>query len=178
MVNASTLRLLPDLHLSHVPAERADPRAVRRAGLLPTKHDLVVFDDDLMLVRPFIEPFRAQPPEPGVVDALHNAVRVAFDDTGAGRPDHAAMRERARLVVTVPEVWAANLADLTAGMGAMAEIFAARAGRDATDPEILGLTRMLGGAMTMAWLSAGTNGLDLPGVLEDTVAHLKTGYRL
>ena len=160
-------------------AEAADlaPSTVFR--YFPTKHDLVVLDDDLLLVRPFIEPFKAQPAELGVVDALHNAVRTAFDASGASRPEHVDMQNRARLVVTVPEVWAANISSLSAGMDAMAELFAERAGRDADDPEILGFTRMLCGSMTMAWLAVGRGAqLDLPAVLAETVARLKTGFRL
>nr|WP_236667076.1 hypothetical protein [Nonomuraea sp. K271] len=131
------------------------------------------------MIRPCIEAFREQPAELGVVDALLNAVRIAFDDTGASRQEHVDIQNRAQLVVTVPEVWAANMDSLTTSMRAMAELFAERAGRDSTDPEILSLTRMLCGSMTMAWLSAGRGGeLDLPAVLEDTVVHLQTGFRL
>lgn len=145
----------------------------------PTKHDLVVLDDDLMLIRPFIAAFRDQPADLGVVAALHNAVRTAFDDTDDSRQNHEELQDRARLVVTVPEVWAANMGSLTTSMRVMSELFAERAGRDSTDPEILSLTRMLCGSMTMAWLAAGSGGeLDLPAVLEDTVAHLQTGFRL
>jgi AcrR family transcriptional regulator len=145
----------------------------------PTKHDLVVIDDDLILIRPFIAPFRAQPAELGVVAALHNAVRTAFDDTGASRQEHVDMQNRARLVVSIPEVWAANMGSLTTVIRVMSELFAERAGRDSTDPEILSLTRMLCGSMTVAWLTAGNGGeFDLPAILEDTVAHLQTGFNL
>ncbi|MFC7584562.1 TetR/AcrR family transcriptional regulator [Nonomuraea antimicrobica] len=143
------------------------------------KHDLVVIEDHLTLIRPFIAPFRDQPAELGVVDALHNAVRTAFADTGAGRQEHVDMQNRARLVVSIPEVWAANMGGMTTIMRVMSELFAERAGRDSTDPEILCLTRMLCGSMTVAWLTAGSGGeFDLPAILEDTVAHLKTGFDL
>ncbi|MEV4074180.1 TetR/AcrR family transcriptional regulator [Nonomuraea fuscirosea] len=145
----------------------------------PTKHDLVVLDDDLLMIRPFIAAFREQPPELGVLAALHNAVRTAFDETGAARSEHVEIQDRARLVVTIPEVWAANMDSLASSMRGMAELFAERAGRDATDPEILSLTRMLCGSMTMAWLAAGSGGaFDLPAVLEETVARLRTGFQL
>ncbi|MGH8877609.1 MAG: TetR/AcrR family transcriptional regulator [Stackebrandtia sp.] len=145
----------------------------------PTKHDLIVIDDDLMMIRPFITAFRDQPAELGVVDALLNAVRTAFDESGASKQDHVDIQNRARLVVSVPEVWAANMDSLATSMRVMSELFAERAGRDSTDPEILSLTRMLSGSMTMAWLAAGSGGeLDLPAVLEDTVVHLRTGFRL
>lgn len=145
----------------------------------PTKHDLVVLEDDLMLVRPFMAAFLEQPAELDVVTALHNAVRTAFDDTGAARQDHVEMQRHARLVVAVPEVWAANMQSLAVGMRVMAELFADRAGRDPDDPEIQGLTRMLCGSMTMAWLASGSDeAVNLPAILEDTVAHLKTGFQI
>ncbi|MEU3273055.1 TetR family transcriptional regulator [Saccharomonospora sp. NPDC006951] len=145
----------------------------------PTKHDLVVLDDELIMIRPFIAAFQEQPPELGVLAALHNAVRTAFDDTGASRQDHVDMQDRARLVVTIPEVWAANMNSLATSMRVMSELFAERAGRDSTDPEIRGVTRMLCGSMTMAWLGAGSGGeLDLPAILEETVARLRTGFDL
>src|SRR6266536_5266554 len=77
----------------------------------PTKEDVVLLDDyDPLLVAAF----KAQPPELSPIQAMRRAMRSAFGTIPAAEMER--VRERSALMLQVPELQAATLANLTQTM--------------------------------------------------------------
>jgi AcrR family transcriptional regulator len=111
----------------------------------PTKEDLVLSDEyDPMI----LAAFHGQPAGVPPVRALRDAIRSV--SAGFGAEERAAIEERWRLSLEVPQVRAAALLNLTAGIDMVAEALAKRAGRDA--PGFA--DRTLSGALMGVWMSA------------------------
>ncbi len=111
----------------------------------PSKEDLVLSDEyDPMI----LAAFHAQPAGMPPVRALREAIRSV--SAGFGAEERAAIEERWRLSLEVPQVRAAALLNLTAGIDLIAQALATRAGRDT--PGFA--DRTLSGAVMGVWMSA------------------------
>jgi AcrR family transcriptional regulator len=115
----------------------------------PTKEDLVLQDDmDTRL----ISALEQQPPELGPVAAVRAASRQMFASYTAADMD--ILRETTRLTMTVPEVRARALDELTRTIGVFAEAVARRAGRPADDLAVRTVAGAIMGvimAITIPW---------------------------
>lgn len=140
----------------------------------PTKADLVLLDEfDSIALRSFL----AQPPEFSPIQALRAAFRAAFgamaDEGGA------AMRERIQLVVTVPELRAAMLDQLSSAMVVLAEAVAERTGRKPGDLAVRTLTgAVVGVAVAVEFVLLDDPTADLATLLDEAMGQLEAGLRL
>jgi AcrR family transcriptional regulator len=138
-----------------------------------TKEELVFIDQ----FPPFAEALNAAPAELNPIQA----VRVAMREVTAGQTaeEIAEGVERERLMLTVPELWAASLENVTGTIRTMQEILARRAGRAAVDPEIRNITGAITGVMFAVWFDWVKNPvMDGPAELDKALAHLEAGLRL
>ncbi|MBP2325217.1 AcrR family transcriptional regulator [Kibdelosporangium banguiense] len=78
-----------------------------------TKEDLAVLDDYYSLAETIAAALAAQPGTTHPVEALRDALRVAFG--GLTDEERAARYERDLLMVTIPELWSANLGMIVTG---------------------------------------------------------------
>ncbi|WP_237774158.1 TetR/AcrR family transcriptional regulator [Actinosynnema sp. ALI-1.44] len=90
----------------------------------PTKEDLAVLDDYYSLADAVSAAVAAQPPDTPPVDVLRGALRAVF--TGLSPDDRAARYERDLAMLTIPEVWAANLGMVARSRGLLADAMRAR----------------------------------------------------
>lgn len=107
-----------------------------------SKEDLVVVDDYDPL---FVRAFRAQDPGLTPIEALRRAIRATFDDLSPS--EISAQRDRDFLMVTVPELWAASLGNVTQALRTMADLLAERAGRKPDDLAVRALSSAVFGVM-------------------------------
>lgn len=145
----------------------------------PTKEDLAALGEHYSFAPRIAGAFREQPPEASVSQALRGAIRSAFDDLDPA--ERAARNERDLLMVTVPELWAANLDLITEGMDVLSALVAERVGRDSGDPAVRAFTgAVLGVALTMLLDAAKDPNphLDHAEALDDALAHLDAGLAL
>lgn len=96
-----------------------------------TKKDLTVLDDYYSLSEAISRALAAQPAELGPIAAFRAALRAAFD--GLPPDERAARYERDLLIITVPELWTANLGLIARARDALRAQLAHRAGRPADD---------------------------------------------
>jgi AcrR family transcriptional regulator len=111
----------------------------------PTKGDVVLWDDFDPVI---VDALRRQPAELSTLGALRVAFRAAFELLSA--EEQAEQRERAHLVLLVPELRAAMLDQLGSSMGLLSEVIAERSGRTADDLAV----RTLAGAVVGAIMAA------------------------
>ncbi|RJL22844.1 TetR/AcrR family transcriptional regulator [Bailinhaonella thermotolerans] len=139
----------------------------------PTKEDLVLMDH----FPPFVAALRAAPPELGPVEAVRAAMRETL---AAQTPEEIAEGfEREKLMLTVPELWAASLRGVTGVVAALEEIFAERAGRRRGDPEIRNVTGAIMGVILAMWFDwVKDPSMDAPAELDHALAHLQAGLPL
>jgi AcrR family transcriptional regulator len=137
----------------------------------PTKQDLILTDDyDL----PFVVLFQAQPPELGPIEAGRRAVRKILSEM----PDAelAAQRDRWTLMLSVPELWAANLSNIDGTLQLMAEQVGRRIGREPTDPAVRACTgAMFGIMLTVALEWAKDPDMNLVTAIDEALASLENG---
>ncbi|MBN9373871.1 MAG: TetR family transcriptional regulator [Cellulomonas sp.] len=140
----------------------------------PTKAEVVLVDDfDPILVSSFL----AQPPGLTAIQAL----RASFRDTfGALSDDEtAAMKERNELVVTVPELRAAMLDQLSSTMQVLGEAVAQRTGRPPNDPAVRTLVgAVVGVAVAVELVLFDDPTADLVALLDEAMGQLEAGLRL
>jgi AcrR family transcriptional regulator len=140
----------------------------------PTKEDVVLSDDyDPLLVAMF----KAQPPELSPIQAMRGAMRSAFGTIPAEEMEQ--VRERTELVMSVPELQAATLANLVQTMRLLTDLVAERVGRRPDDFAV----RNLSGALLGVWISvlfewAACPDLVLADALDEAMAHLEAGLPL
>jgi AcrR family transcriptional regulator len=152
-------------------AEAADvaPSTVFRH--FPTKQDLLVLDGYHPLLVPLREAFAAQPAERTALQALRGALAAVF----AAMPDaeRAARYERDVAMVTIPELWSANLGLVAKGMDAIADLVAERSGRAPDDARVRGLARVVSGACFAALLDWSRNPEGDPAqAIDEALSHI------
>jgi AcrR family transcriptional regulator len=115
----------------------------------PTKEDVVIHDalDPLMFAA-----FEQQPAELSPIQAMRASMAAVF---GSLSPDQVALeRERAELILSVPELRARMLDDLAATIRGFAEALAARVGRSADELPVRAFAGAVVGAGIAVWLTA------------------------
>ncbi|MBE1469974.1 TetR family transcriptional regulator [Kibdelosporangium phytohabitans] len=90
----------------------------------PTKEDLAVLDDYYSIADAMSAAVAAQPPGVSPVEAMRAAFHAVF--TGFSPEDRAARYERDLAMLTIPEVWAANLGLIARSRGVIADAMQAR----------------------------------------------------
>ncbi|MET9344694.1 TetR family transcriptional regulator [Nonomuraea sp. NPDC003804] len=136
----------------------------------PTKEALVTLDDYDTLIA---AAYAAQPAELGPVTALRNALRAVL--TGVTDADIAAKRERQALVLSVPSLWAASLANITRTKQTLTDLVAARLDRPPYDDRVRAVSGAVFGILLSTWLDwAHDPGMDAPASLDRALAHLES----
>ncbi|MFI6601309.1 TetR/AcrR family transcriptional regulator [Nonomuraea sp. NPDC050536] len=138
-----------------------------------TKEDLVVMDD----FPPFVDALTAAPADAGPIEA----VRLALREVNAQRTpeERAAGLEIERLVFTVPELWAANLDNITQALASLRDLLATRAGRPTDDPEIRNIAGAIAGVVMAVWFDwVRDPDFDGPAELDRALASLDSGFTL
>ncbi len=140
----------------------------------PTKEDLVITDefDPLM-----IESFRSQPPELAVLEALRRSMQSTFGNLSAGQ--NAEQSERIELVLAVPALRAAAIAQFSDTMTLLSEAIAERIGRSPDDFQI----RVTAGAIVGAAMAITSAMADDPtahpfALMDAAIAQLQAGLEL
>jgi len=137
----------------------------------PAKEDLVLTDDYDPL---FIEAFRAQPPGLEPIEAIRRSLRSAL--SGLTADEVADMRSRATLALAVPALRAAMLDQLAQAIGLITDMVARQAGRSRDDYAVHTLAGAIIGVLISAefyWVEHPDS--DLPALLDEALAHLKSG---
>jgi AcrR family transcriptional regulator len=138
-----------------------------------TKEDLVMVDQFPL----FMEALQAVPPGVGPVRAVRTAMRAMIE---AQTPEERAdSLEREILMLTVPELWAASLENVTGVVRTLQEQLAAREGRAPDDPDIRNVTGAIVGVLFAVWFEwVKDPGMDAPVQLERALEHLEAGLPL
>jgi AcrR family transcriptional regulator len=138
-----------------------------------TKEDLVMIDQ----FPPFVDALNAVPPDVGPVRAVRDAMRAVVAAQTQEEITDSLGREM--LMFTVPELWSATLENMTRVLGTMQEMLAARAGRDASDPEMRNVTGAITGVMMAVWFDwVKSPEMDGRAELDRALAHLEAGLPL
>ncbi|RVX37943.1 TetR family transcriptional regulator [Nonomuraea polychroma] len=151
-------------------AEAAEVAPSTVSRYFPTKEDLVLVDQ----FPSFLDALRAAPPELNPVQAVRVAMLQALD--GQTPEERADSVEREKLMLTVPELWAASLENIRRVLTILRDELAARAGRDAGDPEIRNVTGAIVGVIWALWFDwAKDPSKEVAGELDRALAHLDAG---
>jgi len=138
----------------------------------PTKEDLAVLDDYHSLAEATARSLAAQPADLHPVAAIRAAVRAVFE--GLSPEERAARHERDLLMVTVPELWSANLGLMLKGRRLLREVMAERAGRGQDDPELRVLVdAVFGVGLGVLFDSVDAEGADPSGRMDEALARLE-----
>lgn len=150
-------------------AAEVSPSTVFR--YFPTKEELVTTD----LVDPVIyAAFEEQPPELSLVQAWRGAFRSSFARLTEAEMD--TEHGRGFLALSVPELWAASLGNITRGLDTMFELSARRVGREPTDPAVRHTIGAMFGVLLVAALDWLKNpDLDVVQLLDDALDRLEAG---
>ena len=138
----------------------------------PTKEDVVLYDafDPIL-----IEAFLSQPRDLSPIQAMRVAMRIALSDsTGAWVTQQ---RERATLLMAVPELRRRMLDEFVVGMEPFAVALAQRVGRPPDDFAVRNLVAAVLGVGLGAWLYAGSDQAYLDW-FDAALAHLEAGLPL
>lgn len=109
-----------------------------------TKEELVTTDELDPIV---FAAFEDQAPELNLVQARRGAMHVVFDRLTT--VEMATERERWLLVLSVPELWAASLGNVTKTLATMIELSTRRLGRPADDPDVRNAVGAMFGVLLM-----------------------------
>lgn len=141
----------------------------------PTKPDLVIYDD---LDERMIEAFRSQPAGMNAVQTMRSVFSSAFGLLAADAIE--LQRERAELIVAVPELRAAMLGELVRTLREVADLIAERSGRASSDDEVLALSGAIIGVAIAAWFASdGDEWMERFLVRVDTgLKQLESGFKL
>ncbi|WP_313731676.1 acyl-CoA-like ligand-binding transcription factor [Cohnella nanjingensis] len=141
----------------------------------PTKEDVVVRDDYDPLL---IEAFEGQPPDLSPFQALRNAMQAGLREIA---PDELTtlLRERNRLILTVPELRAAMMSNLSDTMLLLARLVARRVGRAEDDLAVQTFAGAFVGAIFAVMnLHATDPEADFGDLLDRALSHLEAGLPL
>jgi AcrR family transcriptional regulator len=155
-------------------AERAEVSPATFFRYFPTKEDVVLHDryDPLLLAD-----FRAQPPELSPIAALRRTLRSVFH--GLPADEFARERQRAMLIISVPELRARALDQLATSLEPFAQAVAERTGRPVEDPEVRALTGAVLGVSISAMLAAAEDpNADYVALMDSGLGYLETGLQL
>jgi AcrR family transcriptional regulator len=109
-----------------------------------TKEELVTTDElDPVIFADFAE----QPRELGLVQAWRGAMHAALARLTA--EEMATERERLQLILSVPELWATSLGNVTKTLDTMTELSARRVGREPADPAVRTIVGAMFGVLLM-----------------------------
>ncbi len=153
LIQTEALRLFREQGYDETPIEQiaeaaeVSPSTVFR--YFPTKPDLIIYDD---MDERMIEAFRSQPPELNAVEAIRAVFTSGF--FGLDQEDLELQRERAELIVTIPELRSAMLGELVRTLREIADLVAERSGRPADDDDVLALAGAVIGITIGAWFSS------------------------
>ncbi|GAA3617223.1 TetR family transcriptional regulator [Nonomuraea rosea] len=138
-----------------------------------TKEDLVLVDQ----FPPFMDALQAVPPDVGPIRAVRMAMKAV---TEAQTPEERAEGlAREILMLTVPELWAASLENVTGVVRTIQGQLAAREGRAPDDPEIRNVTGAIIGVLFAVWFEwVKDPGMDAPAQLDQALEHLEAGLPL
>ena len=137
----------------------------------PTKEDVVLHDryDPLLLAD-----FAAQPAELSPIAALRRTLRSVFGTLPAD--ELARERQRATLIISVPELRARALDQLASTLQPLAEAIAERTGRAVDDPAVRALTGAVMGVSMSAMLTASEDpSADYVELMDAALALLEAG---
>jgi AcrR family transcriptional regulator len=155
-------------------AELADVSQSTFFRYFPTKEDVVLHDryDPLLLAD-----FRAQPPELSAITALRRTLRSVLGVLPAD--ELARERQRAMLIVSVPELRARALDDLTGSLRPFSEAVAERTGRPVDDSAVRAFTGAVLGVSIAAMLAASEDpDADYIALMDSDLAHLEAGLEI
>lgn len=107
-----------------------------------TKEELVVTDEQDAF---FINSWRAQSPDLPMLSALRQAIRETIE--GLSPEEYGAQRDRDVLMVTVPELWAASLGNVTQTMQMITSLVAERIGRPEDDVQVRAISGAIFGVI-------------------------------
>ncbi|MBV9846274.1 MAG: TetR family transcriptional regulator [Kutzneria sp.] len=142
----------------------------------PNKEALADLTEYYPLRAELAEAFRAQPAELDLVAALRRAIRAVLDGQS---PEHrAARRERELLMLTVPELWVANLDSIGRAMDAIAELAADRVGGHPEDPAVRNVVRTVCGVALAVWFDTARNpDADVVAELDEALSFLEAAQQ-
>lgn len=150
-------------------AAEVSPSTVFR--YFPAKEDLVVNDDYDPVI---FAAFSAQPPELNLVQAWRNALYEAI--TRMTEDDVATQLDRARLLLSVPELWGATLHSTRNTLEIMMNLSAERVGTAPDDAALRTTVGAVFGVLLVAALDwVKTESPQIMSTLDDAMARLDAG---
>jgi AcrR family transcriptional regulator len=153
-------------------AAEVSPSTVFR--YFPTKEELVTTDE---LDPVIFAAFEEQPPELGLVQAWRGAMHAVFDRLTA--EEMATERERMQLILSVPELWANSLGNVTKVLDTMTALSARRVGREADDPVVRNVIgSMFGVLLVTAFEWARDPAADMAALVDTALEQLAAGPAL
>lgn len=152
-------------------AERAEVSQSTFFRYFPTKEDVVLHDRyDPLLLADFV----AQPAELTPIQALRRTLRAVMGALPA--PEQARERQRAMLIISVPELRARALDEMAAALEPFNVALAQRTGRTADDPAVRAFTGAVVGVSMSAMLSASQHPeADYFELMDEALAQLEAG---
>ena len=155
-------------------AERAEVSQSTFFRYFPTKEDVVLHDryDPLLLAD-----FCAQPTELPPIAALRKTLASVFGKLPA--EELARERQRATLIISIPELRARMLDQLAGTLKPFTEVLAARTARPVDDPAVRALTGAVLGIAISAALSASADpSADYLKLMDQALAQLEAGLSI
>ena len=141
----------------------------------PTKEDVVLQDELDVLA---IDAFERQPADLSAVAAFRAAIATAF--ASLSEEDLARFQETAALTLSVPDLRARSIDELSRTIAVIAEAAARRSGRDPNDFEVRNVAGAIVGVVmsaTMPWTGEAP-AAGMLGRIDAALAHLEAGLPL